>query len=81
MIASCDCPIKPVEDPAITIGLVIHFTRMSLAQHCAIPPVLIELLARRVEEGDAACIMIAEWLDTLGLAELKPVPRRKWRSR
>jgi hypothetical protein len=81
MIASCDCPTKPLEDPAITIGLVIHFARMSLAEHCAIPPVLIELLARRVEEGDAACIMIAEWLDTLGLAELKPMPRRKWRSR
>jgi hypothetical protein len=81
MIVSCDCPIKPLEDPAITIGLVIHFARMSLAQHCAIPPVLIELLARRVEEGDAASIMIAEWLDTIGLAELKPMPRRKWRSR
>jgi hypothetical protein len=52
-VASCDCPIKPLEDPAITIGLVIHFARMSLAQHCPIPPVLIELLARRVEEGDA----------------------------
>ena len=77
MIASCDCPIKPVEDPAITIGLVIHFARMSLAQHCPIPPVLIELLARRVEEGDPASIMIAEWLDAIGLAELKPMPRRR----
>jgi hypothetical protein len=81
MIASCDCPIKPIEDPAITIGLVIHFARMSLAQHCAIPPVLIELLARRVEEGDAACIMIAKWLDAIGLAELKPMPRRSRGSR
>jgi hypothetical protein len=81
MIVSCDCQIKPLEDPAITIGLVIHFARMSLAQHCAIPPVLIELLARRVEEGDAACIIIAEWLDSIGLAELKPMPCRKWRSR
>jgi hypothetical protein len=81
MIASCDCPIKPLEDPAITIGLVIRFARMSLAQHCAIPPVLIELLARRVEEGDAASIMIAEWLDAIGLAELKPVPRRNRGSR
>jgi hypothetical protein len=81
MIVSCDCPIKPLEDPAITIGLIIHFARMSLVQHCAIPPVLIELLARRVEEGDAASIMIAEWLDAIGLAELKPMPYRKWRSR
>jgi hypothetical protein len=81
MIVSCDCQIKPLEDPAITIGLVIHFARMSLAQHCAIPPVLIELLARRVEEGDAACIMIAEWLDAIGLAELKSMPCRKGRSR
>jgi hypothetical protein len=81
MIASCDCPIKPLEDPAITIGLIIHFARMSLARHCPIPPVLVELLARRVEEGDAASIMIAEWLDTIGLAELKPMPRRNRGSR
>jgi hypothetical protein len=81
MIVSCDCPIKPLEDPAITIGLVIRFARISLVQRCAIPPVLIELLARRVEEGDAASIMIAEWLDAIGLAELKPMPRWKWRSR
>jgi hypothetical protein len=81
MVASCDCPVKPLEDPAITVGLVIHFARMSLARHCAIPSVLIELLARRVEEGDAACIMIAEWLDAIGLAELKSMPCRKGRSR
>jgi hypothetical protein len=43
--------------------------------------VLIELLARRTEEGDAASIMIAEWLDAIGLAKLKPMPRGNGRSR
>ncbi len=31
-VASCDCRVKPMEDPAITVGLAIHFARISLAQ-------------------------------------------------
>jgi hypothetical protein len=73
MISSCDCRMKGFGDPAATVGLVIHFARMSLANRCAIPPVLIELLAQQVEAGDAACIMVAEWLDAMGLAEVKPL--------
>ena len=74
-IAACDCRIKPMEDPAVTVGLAIHFARISLSQRIALPTVIIELLARRVEEGDPACVMVAEWLDASGLLELKP-----WRS-
>jgi hypothetical protein len=54
---------------------------MSLANRCAIPPVLIELLAQQVEAGDAACIMVAEWLDVLGLAEVRPIAGRTRRVR
>jgi hypothetical protein len=78
-IASCDCRIKAMEDPAITVGLAIHFARISLAQRAPLPPVIIELLARRVEEGDPACVMVAEWLETCGLLDLKPLPRSKRR--
>lgn len=73
MVSSCDCRMNGFGDPAATVGLVIHFARMSLANRCAIPPVLIELLAQQVEAGDAACIMVAEWLDAMGLAEVKPL--------
>lgn len=79
-IASCDCRIKPMEDPAVTVGLAIHFARISLAQRAPLPPVIIELLARRVEEGDPACVMVAEWLDTCGLLDLKPLRGSKRRS-
>ena len=73
--------MKGFSDPAATIGLVIHFARMSLAHRCAIPPVLIELLAQQVEAGDAACIMVAEWLDAIGLAEVRPLSGRVRRAR
>jgi hypothetical protein len=73
-IASCDCRTKPMEDPAVAVGLAVHFARISMAQRVALPDAIIELLARRVEEGDAACVMVAEWLETAGLLKLKPLP-------
>lgn len=73
VIVSCDCRIKPMEDPAVAVGMAVHFARISMVQHVALPDVIIELLARRVEEGDAACIMVAEWLETTGLVNLKPL--------
>ncbi|TPI59862.1 hypothetical protein FJ420_21305 [Mesorhizobium sp. B3-1-3] len=81
LISSCDCQINPVEDPAITIALMVQSARISLAQGSPIPPMFIELLARRVEEGDAACMMVAEWLDAIGLAQVKPLPARRRRTR
>lgn len=78
-IVSCDCRIKAMEDPAITVGLAIHFARISLAQRAPLPAVIIELLARRVEEGDPACVMVAEWLETCGLLDLKPLSCSKRR--
>ncbi|MGN6145415.1 MAG: hypothetical protein ACTHOP_17730 [Mesorhizobium sp.] len=77
LITSYNCPIEDFDDAAVAIGLVVHFARMSLSQKCPIPPVLIELLAQQVEAGDAACIMVAEWLDAMGLAEVKPTPTRR----
>lgn len=77
VIASCDCGIKPMEDPAVAVGLAVHFARISLAQRVALPAAIIELLARRVEEGDAACIMVAEWLDASGLLKLKSLSLSK----
>ena len=78
-IMACDCRIKPMEDPAVTVGLVIHYARISLAQKVPIPAVIIELLSRRVEEGEPACIMVAEWCDASGLLDLKPLRRSKRR--
>jgi hypothetical protein len=71
-----------MEDPAVAVGLAVHFARISLSQRVALPDVIIELLARRVEEGDAACMMVAEWLETAGLVNLKSLaPSGKKRGR
>jgi hypothetical protein len=64
-----------MEDPAVAVGLAVHFARISMAQRLALPDAIIELLAHRVEEGDAACMMVAEWLETAGLVSLKTLPR------
>jgi hypothetical protein len=78
-VMACDCRIRPMEDPAVTVGLVIHYARISLAQKVPMPAVIIELLSRRVEEGEPACIMVAEWCDSSGLLDLKPLTRSKRR--
>jgi hypothetical protein len=62
-----------MEDPAATVGLAIHYARMSLAQRAPLPPVIIELLARRVEEGDPACVMVVAFAG----AEYDPEDRER----
>ncbi len=79
LVASCDCPTRPLDDPAVTVGVVVHFARISLAQRCPLPDVIIELLARGVEDGDPACIVVAEWLDACGLVRLRPLSRARRR--
>jgi hypothetical protein len=74
-IASCDCHINPIEDPAVTVGLVIHSAKMCLRQRTPLPPVIVELLARRLAEGDPACRMVAEWLEGCGLIRMRAVAR------
>lgn len=72
-IYSCDCRINPVDDPAVTIGLAIHSARVCLSQKSPMPPVVVELLARRLAEGDPACRMVAEWLESCGLIQVRTV--------
>ena len=60
-----------MEDPAVAVGLAVHFAKISLTQGVALPDVIIKLLARRVEEGDPACVVVAEWLETAGLVNLR----------
>ena len=75
-IASCGCRTRPMEDPAVAVGLVMHYARIATTRRLPIPPVAIELLTRRVEEGDPACIMVAKWLDASGLLDI-PCKARK----
>src|SRR5690606_22155716 len=70
LVASCDCKLGQMQDPAIAIGVVIHFARLAMAQRAGLPTLIAELLTIHLEAGDPACIMVAEWLERSGLIEL-----------
>jgi len=66
-IVSCGCRTRPMDDPAVAVGLVMHYARIAMTRRLPIPPAVIALLAQRVEEGDPACDMVAKWLEGSGL--------------
>lgn len=66
-IVSCGCRTRPMDDPAVAVGLVMHYARIAMTHRLTIPPAVIALLAQRVEEGDPACGMVAKWLEGSGL--------------
>ena len=66
-IVSCGCRTRPMDDPAVAVGLVMHYARIATTHRLPIPPTVTALLAQRVEEGDPACAMVAEWLEASGL--------------
>ena len=81
LVASCDCKPSQMQDPAIAIGVVIHFARLAMAQRAGLPTLITELLTTHLEAGDPACIMVAEWLERSGLIELPMTYARSRRIR
>lgn len=77
LVASCDCTPTKLHDPAIVIGVVMHYARLAMSQRTALPTVIVELLTLHVEAGDPACIMVASWLDQSGLLDLPISVRRR----
>lgn len=75
-ILSCGCRARPMDDPAVAVGLVMHYARIAMMRHLPIPSAVIVLLAQRVEEGDPACGMVAKWLDASGLLDIASRPPR-----
>jgi hypothetical protein len=68
---SCDCRTSDMDDPAVAVGLAMHYARIATNRSLPIPAVVIELLALRVREGDPACRSVSEWLDQRGLLDIK----------
>jgi len=66
-IASCDCRTRPLEDPAIVIGMIVQYVRTSGYGKRPLPDLLLELLVRQLLHGDPACRMVANWLSELGI--------------
>jgi len=75
LVASCDCPPSRLHDPAIVVGVVMHYARIALAQQAALPTVVVELLMLHVHAGDSACIMVADLLARNGLIDQPLLPR------
>jgi hypothetical protein len=69
-IVSCGCRTRPMEDPAVAVGLVMHYARIATTRRLPIPPAVIELLAQRVEEGDPTCVVVAKQLEASGLLDI-----------
>lgn len=76
VLSSCDCTMRPIEDPAVVISIVVQYVRMSGNGKRPLPALVTELLSRQVEAGDPACRVIANWLVNLDLLDEK-VLRRK----
>lgn len=70
-VSSCDCRIRPIEDPAVVISMVIQYVRLSGYGKHSLPPVLTELLSRQLEGGDPACRVVAAWLVDLGVLDAR----------
>lgn len=74
-LASCDCSIRPLEDPAVVVGIIVQFVRLSGDGARPLPALLTELLIRQVEAGDAACRVVANWLVGLQLIDARILGR------
>lgn len=72
-VASCDCRRTPFDDPAFAVAMVVHHARMAMAQRAPLPLVILELLSQRLNEGDPACRVVANWLERCGLIRVSAV--------
>jgi hypothetical protein len=48
----------------------MHYARLAMTRRLPIPPVVAELLDRRVEEGDPTCVVVAKQLEASGLLDI-----------
>ncbi len=63
-----------IDDPAVTVAMVVHYARMAMVQRSPLPSALMELLALRLNEGDPACKVVANWLERCGLIRVNTLP-------
>ncbi|MBL0934820.1 MAG: hypothetical protein IBJ07_08725 [Rhizobiaceae bacterium] len=80
-ISSCDCSVRPLEDPAVIAGLILRFVRTSGGRKVPLPTSLIEPLFRLLQSGDPTCLVIAAWLIDLGLLEARILETRRGGTR
>lgn len=72
-VSSCDCSIRPLDDPAVVVGMVVHFVRF-LGGRAPLPISIQELLIGQLRKGDAGCWVIADWLVETGIIAARILP-------
>jgi len=75
-VSSCDCSIRPLDDPAVVVGMVVHFVRF-LGGRAPLPISIQELLIGQLRKGDAGCWVIADWLVETGIIAARILPPRR----
>lgn len=74
---SCSCKTtpQPLDDAATAIGLAIRFAQMGSARRIPIPLGVVTGLAREVDAGNAAAMLVWKWLARRGQVPARADPR------
>ena len=68
LIISCGCDTKPVDDPAVAVGLALRYERIARTGKIAFPKSVTRLVEAGAASGDEACRMMLERLRRRGWA-------------
>lgn len=66
LTCSCGRASEPLDDAARAVGLAIRFARMSATRQVAMPHGIIAALVEQVDAGNAAAILVWQWLARRG---------------
>lgn len=72
---SCKTMPQPLDDAATAIGLAIRFAQMGSARRIPIPRGVVSGLAREVDAGNAAAMLVWQWLVRRGQVPPRADPR------
>lgn len=75
-IVSCACRTTSLDDPAVAVGLTMHFARTAMARGIPMPSSIVRLLESRIHEGDPACRIVGQWLEERGLRGITCFPTK-----
>lgn len=68
-IFSCNCSTKPMDDPAVALGLALHCEKYARTGSVRFPKSVARLVEAGAKEGDEACRMMLERLRRSGWVE------------
>jgi hypothetical protein len=69
LIVSCGCDTKPVDDPAVAVGLALRYERIARTGKIAFPKSIARLVEAGAAKGNEACRMMLERLRRRGWAD------------